>query len=546
MDDRILNYQIEKILGEGGMSRVYLGIDPITCQKVAIKELLPHLAQFDDIRERFRHEAKVMALLNHPNIVRLLRYEESDNRLFLIEEYVDGINLELYINNHKGTIPEKEAIILLNIILDAFSYAHSKGIIHRDIKPSNIIIENNENIKILDFGIAKILDSGFTNFHTKTGVKIGTLIYMSPEQVKGEEASHLTDIYSLGVLLFQMLTGSAPYDLTKESEYEIQKKIVMDYLPKMKNFYPYVSDSMQLIVEKATSKKADKRYTSCVEFQDALHNESNSIILSVLLNKKSNINKILNYLNKSRYTLIVSGFIVFMSVIICIIAIFHNNVSNHNPNIHQKNKYVNPNVQYNDNKENKISNDNILFDKINNKVNNGNESNTDSVLNYRTDAENGNAEAQNKLGFVYEKGIGVKINYNEAIRWYRKSAEQGNAKAQNNLGSMYDQGIGVKKNYPEAVRWYRKSAEQGNAKAQNNLGSMYDQGTGVKQDYTAALNWYLKAAMQGNITSQYNLGLKYQHGDGIGRNYKLAYYWFAKAKIQGHKKADQHIKEIGY
>ena len=185
MDEIILNYKIEKILGEGGMSRVYLGIDNVTYQKVAIKELLPHLAQFEDIRERFRREAQVMAILNHPNIVRLIRYEELNNRLFLVQEYVDGVNLDLYINNHKGSIPENEAVKLLITILDAFTYAHSKGIIHRDIKPSNIIIENNQNIKILDFGIAKILDSGYTNLHTKTGIKIGTLIYMSPEQVKG-------------------------------------------------------------------------------------------------------------------------------------------------------------------------------------------------------------------------------------------------------------------------------------------------------------------------------------------------------------------------
>jgi len=214
--------------------------------------------------------------------------------------------MESYINNQKGTISEKEVIALMTIILDAFSYAHSKGVIHRDIKPSNIIIDKDNNIKILDFGIAKILDSGFSDLHTKTGIKIGTLVYMSPEQVKGEEISYLTDIYSLGIVLFQLLTGRTPYDSIKESEYEIQKKIVINSLPKMKSIYPYVSDDMQLIVDKATSKNMYNRYASCNEFKNALNIENNTVILSSLPDKYPLI--------KTSHIFIIVGCILFLSI----------------------------------------------------------------------------------------------------------------------------------------------------------------------------------------------------------------------------------------
>ena len=200
MEQQILNYQIDRLLGEGGMSRVYLGIDLKTGQKVAIKELLPHLANHDDLRERFRREAQFMAKLNHQHIVRLIRYEEQGTRLFLVQEYIEGVTLEDYIIKERGPIPEEEAIELFCQLLEAFAYAHENDVIHRDIKPSNILITKGNQVKVVDFGIARIAGGSSGTLRTKTGVRMGTVAYMSPEQVSGRELDDRTDIYSLGNL----------------------------------------------------------------------------------------------------------------------------------------------------------------------------------------------------------------------------------------------------------------------------------------------------------------------------------------------------------
>ena len=274
MEQQILNYQIDRLLGEGGMSRVYLGIDLKTGQKVAIKELLPHLANHDDLRERFRREAQFMAKLNHQHIVRLIRYEEQGTRLFLVQEYIEGVTLEDYIIKERGPIPEEEAIELFCQLLEAFAYAHENDVIHRDIKPSNILITKGNQVKVVDFGIARIAGGSIGTLRTKTGVRMGTVAYMSPEQVSGRELDDRTDIYSLGVLLHQMLTGKAPYDMNTESEFEVQVKIVKEPLPRMKSAYEYVSDRMQRIVDKATAKEKGDRYRNCNDFMQAIKSPS--------------------------------------------------------------------------------------------------------------------------------------------------------------------------------------------------------------------------------------------------------------------------------
>ena len=267
MEKKLFNYNIISKIGDGGMSSVYLGEDPITGQKVAIKELLPHLAHSEDLRNRFRREAQIMATLDHPNIVKLLRYEETETSFFLIMEFLEGMDLEQHINNVTGPISEPKAIEIMSSLLDAFGYAHEKGIVHRDIKPANIIVTPEGKVKVLDFGIAKIVDDN-TVGRTKTGTRIGTVVYMSPEQVRASNEIDLrTDIYSLGVLLHQIVTGKAPYDCTIESDFDIQTSIVRDKLPRAKTIYPYVSDHIQNIIDKATEKNHGNRFQNCEVFK---------------------------------------------------------------------------------------------------------------------------------------------------------------------------------------------------------------------------------------------------------------------------------------
>jgi len=269
--ERILNYQINSLLGEGGIGKVYLATHTQLERKVAVKALNEHLVNNEEIRERFRQEAATLSNLQHLNIVTLYDYVEDERGLFLIMEYAEGQPLDEYIQNISGPIPEEKAIPIFAKILEGLNYAHQQGIVHRDIKPSNIIVNPPEKVKILDFGIAKILNADKN--HTKTGTALGTVLYMSPEQVEGKILDHCSDIYSLGVTLFEMLTGKAPYPKNAPSEFEIYQKILQEPLPRVKEIYPAISDRMQLVIDKATAKSPEKRFKNCEEFRKALIGE---------------------------------------------------------------------------------------------------------------------------------------------------------------------------------------------------------------------------------------------------------------------------------
>ena len=264
----ISNYEIKSMLGEGGMGTVYLAEHAKLGRKVAIKVLLPHLLKNELVRSRFVNEAKLMSSLQHPNIVTLFDYIEDDNGLSLIMEYVQGQPLDEYIQEVSGPIPESDAIVMLKQALEGFSYAHKMGLVHRDIKPSNFIVTSDKKIKILDFGIAKLVGEA-GNKLTKTGSHIGTVYYMSPEQVRGHELDLRSDIYALGVSFYQMLTGVCPYDgLT--TEFDVFNKIVADELPDPRIIYPGISEHMNLVIQKATAKKVEDRFQSCDEFIQGL------------------------------------------------------------------------------------------------------------------------------------------------------------------------------------------------------------------------------------------------------------------------------------
>lgn len=266
----ILNYRIISLIGKGGMGAVYLAEHKnISNQKAAIKVINAEMVN-DFTRKMLKDEAEHLAGLHHHNIVSFLDFHiDKEGNIFLIMEYVEGNRLDSYINDVNGLIVEDRICPLFEPILDGVGYAHKKGILHRDIKPANIIISNDGTPKILDFGIAQIMNKKVEE--ESTSLIMGTPSYMSPEQVKGEALDSRSDVYSLGVLLFQMLTGNAPYDTTTLTEHEINKKVVEEPLPRMRTYYKYVSDAVQNVVDKATAKNPDDRYQNCEEFKKALH-----------------------------------------------------------------------------------------------------------------------------------------------------------------------------------------------------------------------------------------------------------------------------------
>ena len=275
---KIMNYRITEKIGEGGMGTVYLANHELLHTKAAIKVLHAALGMDAQLRARFLKEASTLSALNHPNIVRVLDFTENENGLFIIMEYVSGLPLDELIKTRTGPIPEKRAYQIFEKILGGFNYAHSRrpAIIHRDIKPSNIIITEDDEPKIIDFGIVKILDTSINSSHTMTGTKIGTPVFMSPEQILGKDLDNRSDIYSLGITLFTMVTGRSPFENTL-SEFEIQENIIRKPLPRAKDIYPGVSDKTQSIIDKATAKHKEDRFENCNEFKSALQENYKSI-----------------------------------------------------------------------------------------------------------------------------------------------------------------------------------------------------------------------------------------------------------------------------
>jgi serine/threonine protein kinase len=262
---QIGKYKIIRLIGEGGMATVYEAEHKSLGTKAAVKVLNPVLSANEQIHQRFKNEARLMASLNHPNITKVIDYEETDDTLAIIMEYLEGNDLNEVIRNN-GRMSDDKCNKIFSQVLSAFSYAHEQGVVHRDIKPSNIYILKNGIVKILDFGIAKIL--GKDNEMTQTGTQIGTPIYMSPEQVKSDKSiDHRSDIYSLGVTMFFMLNGTPPYDGNTLSQFDIQTKVVNEPLPALSK-----NSSLQSLIERACKKNRNDRFQNCTEWEEALRN----------------------------------------------------------------------------------------------------------------------------------------------------------------------------------------------------------------------------------------------------------------------------------
>jgi serine/threonine protein kinase/ribosomal protein L24E len=252
--ETILHYKILEKLGEGGMGVVYLAEDHNLERKVAIKFLPRHIAGNSEERERFKIEAKAAAALNHSNIATIYAIEESEDDTFIVMEYIDGIELKDKIKS--GPIPTKETINTAIQIAEGLEAAHKKGIVHRDIKSQNIMITNDGKVKVMDFGLAKM--KGGSQL-TKAGSTLGTLSYMAPEQAKGEEVDQQSDIWSFGVVLYEMLTGKMPFagDYDAAIVYNI-----LNEEPSLDNIQDSV---LQLILKKCLEKEKTNRYQSVTE-----------------------------------------------------------------------------------------------------------------------------------------------------------------------------------------------------------------------------------------------------------------------------------------
>ncbi|HEX3558340.1 MAG TPA: protein kinase [Pyrinomonadaceae bacterium] len=260
------NYKIEQKLGEGGMGAVFRGVDMMLEREVAIKFLRPELSAQPQVVERFRSEAVTLAKLNHPNIATLFNFMRQGESFFMVLEFVRGSTLDNVIQQ-RGALPSEQAIPLFCQVLDGIQHAHDFGIIHRDIKPANMMLTEKGNLKVLDFGIARILG---TARMTRQGNIIGTIEYMSPEQVRGFETDARSDIYSLGMLLYEMLTGRCPFDM--QNEFELMKAQIEQYPVPPRQLNPAIPEVVEQAIWKAIQKDPAQRFQSASEFRSFLLN----------------------------------------------------------------------------------------------------------------------------------------------------------------------------------------------------------------------------------------------------------------------------------
>lgn len=266
--ETILHYKILEKLGEGGMGIVYLAEDTKLKRQVAIKFLPHYISANEAERKRFEIEAQAAASLNHPNISTIYAIENSDTEVFIVMEYINGIELKDKIKS--GSIPTSEAINIAIQIAEGLGTAHKNGIVHRDIKSQNIMITNDGKVKIMDFGLAKV--KGDTQI-TKIGSTVGTAAYMSPEQARGEELDEQTDVWSFGVVLYEMITGKLPF----KGDYE--QAVIYSILNEEIELNIDVLNELKIIMKNALAKNKENRYQSVVEMLSDLR-ELNSESLS--------------------------------------------------------------------------------------------------------------------------------------------------------------------------------------------------------------------------------------------------------------------------
>lgn len=578
MTQMIGQYEIRALLGEGGIGQVHAAFDTILQRDVAMKSLRPELLSDTNFAERFRAEATSLARLNHPNITTLYSLFPDGRNLYMVMELVRGHTLDDILAKRKAPLDLRESLAIIAQAADGLSYAHSMGVIHRDIKPSNLIVSENGTLKIMDFGIARVRGSQRL---TRSGSIVGTLAYMAPEQLRGEEGDESSDLYSLAIVLYEMLTGAPPFNAP--SEYELMQAQINQRPDRLTPRVPGLDAKVENAIMKALAKKPEQRFPSARAFSDALgastlrmdapkilHNDTrlietplNPIVIAPA--KRSGIIRLvdalpdiplLRNLSPDLRAAVYGGGTALL-VALLVVGGFLLSSGSKPPAVVATNPMpatgtvalqgpatpavvsppqiapaapATPTIPA---AAPNIAPDPALLSK--------------PLSDILAAANRGDAAAQNQLGVKYAQGEdGLARDDVKAVEWYRKAANQGLAKAETNLGDMYFYGRGaLPQSYLDALSWYLKAAQQNWPDAQYRLGYMYEKGIGTDKDMQHAVQLYRGAAEGGYAEAQNLLGIFYATGsDGITEDDKQAIAWYQKAADQNLAKAEKNLGDM--
>ena len=252
-------YELEEVVGQGGMSTVYKAHDSLLERYVALKVLHQQYNEDEDFVERFKREARSVAQLQHPNIVTVIDRGEEDGRQYIVFEFIDGENLKELASH--GPLDPHDAIRLTLQVARALAFAHERGVVHRDVKPQNVLLNDDGQAKVTDFGIARSLD---VHGVTQTGTVLGTSDYIAPEQARGQKVDPKTDIYSLGAVLYELLAGDVPYK--GDNFVAVAMRHVNEPPPSVLDRRPDCPVRLDLAIQRAMAKDPEQRFASMDEF----------------------------------------------------------------------------------------------------------------------------------------------------------------------------------------------------------------------------------------------------------------------------------------
>jgi serine/threonine protein kinase len=597
----VSHYKVTGLIGQGGMGVVYRAQDLRLERDVALKVLRAGALGDETSRKKFRSEALSLSRLNHPNIATIHDFDSEDGIDFVVMECITGEPLSDRVR--LTSLPEKQAIAVGIQIAAALEAAHEKGVIHRDLKPQNILLAAKGQVKVVDFGLAKVLqpgsDADVTLTMTDTDAQAGTLPYMAPEQLLGEATDERSDIWSAGAVLYEICTAQRPFPETRST---LLIAVILNKEPDPpRKVNPRVSAGLEQIILKALDKDPSRRYQSAREMRVDLERLAEgrqtgaattrapvSMWQTVSLCSAAAVLVLLGIIaavGVDRHRRLVSAEEQALKQKDTIQVQAREN-STPVGNVEVKKSSSPPTVQGShtptggtevkkspvpqqpqqdrrpigqvdvkrpvsppQSQEDHPPTDHTVVlaptsPEAKSTLNAGGGINwgNEELASVLKAANAGDAKAQVEIANRYFYALnGVGKDYSQAVAWYRKAADQGSAVGQSDLGSLYYYGHGLPQDYAQALFWFRKAADQGDASADANLGVMYANGQGVPQDYAQAVAWHRKAADQGSAVGQNDLGTLYQSGHGLPQDSAQALFWFRKAADQGDAFADINL-----